>query len=428
MKLRLWHISLLLAPAAFALYWYNAHGGARGTLTYWVFGVSLLALVPLGELSGDLVDVLARGRNTLVSGLLEAFLGNVPEIAVGFWLLMQVVRHPSLTTENYTIVRALLLGSVMGNILLTLGVATFAGAWRHGRLRFSQERAAGFASMLGLAVVGLALPTLATAFADTKREVFGGGTEEAVSLVVAVILFVCYIAYISVQYFHFGDNIAESRPIEEAASPEHHAAHHAIESGRRTAAEELALLREKQLLAERELERAVERVEANALPFATSALTAAGLIVALGLTAGVCATLVTVTDQVITASPLLTPLSFGLIVLPIICNFGELIEAFRGAWGKNMEQAMEIAAGSSVQMPLFVTPALMVIGFAFALLTPGLQQFTLIFKPLELVTLGLVVFVYALVNLDGETTWLEGLQLVAFYAMIALTAFALPGK
>lgn len=98
------------------------------------------------------------------------------------------------------------------------------------------------------------------------------------------------------------------------------------------------------------------------------------------------------------------------------------------AWGKRMEEAMEVAAGSSVQVPLFVTPVLVFVGFAFALLTPGLQQFTLVFKPLELVTVGLVVFVYALVNLDGETTWLEGLQLCAFYAMIALTAFALPGR
>lgn len=98
------------------------------------------------------------------------------------------------------------------------------------------------------------------------------------------------------------------------------------------------------------------------------------------------------------------------------------------AWGKRMEEAMEVAAGSSVQMPLFVTPVLVFAGFFLALLTPGLEQFTLIFKPLELVTLGLVVFIYALVNLDGETTWLEGVQLAAFYAMIALTAFALPGR
>lgn len=415
MKFRIWHITLLLAPAALALYWYNTTGATTGKLTFWLFGVSLLALLPLAQFNGDLVEVLARGRSQIVAGLMNALLGNIPEIAIGFWLLMQVVRHPDLTDSNYTIVHGLLLGSVIGNILLTLGLATFAGAWRHGRLRFSQERAAGFASMLGLAVVGLALPTLATAFADQSHELLGGSTEEAVSLVVCAILFISYMAYVGVEYFHIGDRIAAQHAEGEEAKG------HAI-----TAAEEAAIKRVEEAQAEREREQAAGDEEALGVGVTVVALIA--LVVAIGAIAGVCATLVTTTDRVIVASPWLTPLSFGLIVLPIICNFGELLEAAQMAWGKRMEEAMEVAAGSSVQVPLFVTPVIVFVGFIFALLTPGLQQFTLVFKPLELVTVGLVVFVYALVNLDGETTWLEGLQLCAFYAMIALTAFALPGK
>lgn len=414
-KFRIWHITLLLAPAALALYWYNTNGATTGKLTFWLFGVSLVALLPLAQFNGDLVEVLARGRSQIVAGLMNALLGNIPEIAIGFWLLMQVVRHPFLTESNYTIVHGLLLGSVIGNILLTLGLATFAGAWRHGRLRFSQERAAGFASMLGLAVVGLALPTLATAFAEKGKGLLGASTEEAVSLVVCAILLISYLAYVLVEYFHIGDRLAVERAEEAEAKG------HAI-----TAAEEAAIKRMEEAKAERASELAAEGE--LALGTGVTALALAALIISVGAIAGVCATLVTTTDRVIVASPLLTPLSFGLIVLPIICNFGELLEATQMAWGKRMEEAMEVAAGSSVQVPLFVTPVLVFVGFAFALLTPGLQQFTLVFKPLELVTVGLVVFVYALVNLDGETTWLEGLQLCAFYAMIALTAFALPGR
>jgi Ca2+:H+ antiporter len=404
----------LLAPAAIVLYWYNTNGATTGRLSFWVFGVSLLALLPLAQINGDMVKVLARGRSQIVAGLMNAFLGNVPEIAIGFWLLMQVVRHPYLTDSNYMIVHGLLLGSVISNILLTLGLATFAGAWRHGRLRFSQERAAGFASMLGLAVVGLALPTLATAFADQSKELLGSYTEEAVSLVVCVILFLSYLAYVLVEYFHVGDRLA----IVKAEEDEKH--------GRAlTAAEEAALKREEEAKAERLREQTQDE---ESLSVGVTALALTALVVSIGAIAGVCATLVTVTDRVIVDSPLLTPLSFGLIVLPIICNFGELLEAVQMAWGKRMEEAMEVAAGSSVQVPLFVTPAIVFVGFILALLTPGLQQFTLVFKPLELVTVGLVVFVYALVNLDGETTWLEGVQLCAFYLMIALTAFALPGR
>jgi Ca2+:H+ antiporter len=414
-KFRIWHITLLLAPAALALYWYNTNGATTGKLTFWLFGVSLVALLPLAQFNGDLVEVLARGRSQIVAGLMNALLGNIPEIAIGFWLLMQVVRHPELTDSNYTIVHGLLLGSVIGNILLTLGLATFAGAWRHGRLRFSQERAAGFASMLGLAVVGLALPTLATATAEKGKELLGSSTEEAVSLVVCAILLISYLAYVLVEYFHIGDRLAAEKAEGEESKGQ------AI-----TAAQEAAIQRVEEAKAERASELAAEGEQA--LRTGVTALALVALVVSIGAIAGVCATLVTTTDRVIVASPLLTPLSFGLIVLPIICNFGELLEATQMAWGKRMEEAMEVAAGSSVQVPLFVTPVLVFVGFAFALLTPGLQQFTLVFKPLELVTVGLVVFVYALVNLDGETTWLEGLQLCAFYAMIALTAFALPGR
>lgn len=431
MKFHFWHISLVLAPAALVLYAYNASGPTAGQLSFWLFGVSLLALIPLAQLNGDMVEALSHGRSQIIAGLMKAFLGNIPEIAIGFWLLMQVVRRPTLTDTNYTIIHGLLLGSVIGNILLTLGLATFAGAWRHGRLRFSQERAAGFASMLGLAVVGVALPTLATAFADQSKELLGSNTEEAVGLVVCAILFLSYIAYVLVEYFHVGDKIA-TVTAEDAgpASPEHHAAHHAAEAAHRqlTAAEEVAQRREEETRAERLREEELAKSADKPLGVGATAVALTLLIGSIAAIAGVCATLVTVTDQVIVASPLLTPLSFGLIVLPIICNFGELLEATQMAWGKQMEEAMEIAAGSSVQVPLFVTPVLVFLGFILALLTPGLQQFTLIFKPLELVTLGLVVFVYALVNLDGETTWLEGVQLAAFYAMIALTAFALPGK
>ena len=431
MKFHFWHISLLLAPAALVLYWYNTHGAMAGQLSFWLFGVSLLALLPLAQFNGDMVAELARGRTQIVAGLMNAFLGNIPEIAIGFWLLIQVVRHPQLADSNYTIVHGLLLGSVISNILLTLGLATFAGAWRHGRLRFSQERAAGFASMLGLAVVGVALPTLATTFADQSKQLLGSNTEEAVSLVVCVILFISYVAYVLVEYFHVGDRVAALKAEEAGpASPEHHAAHHIAESEHHhlTAAEEAAQRRDEALREERK--REAEQANGSDVPlsFGATAGVLTLLVISIAAIAGVCATLVTVTNYVIVASPQLTPLSFGLIVLPIICNFGELLEATQMAWGKRMEEAMEVAAGSSVQVPLFVTPVLVFIGFIFALLTPGLQQFTLVFKPLELVTVGLVVFVYALVNLDGETTWLEGVQLVAFYAMIALTAFALPGQ
>ncbi len=418
---------LALTPVAFVLYWLNTNGASVGRYTDALFIVSLLALIPLAQANGELVDQLASGAPKIFSGLLKACLDNVPEIAIGFWLLIQVVRHQYLLTENYTIVHGLLLGSVIENILFTLGIATLTGTLRHGKLRFSREKAAGFASMLGLAVVGLALPTLATTFAT--KESRNIETQEWVSVVVSAILLFSYIAYILVEFFNFGEKgepeaAAETGP----ATIAHHAAHHALEEGEATSEVKSELEREREDIASRvallEKEQAEERAPRLSLGAMVGLL--ALVIIAVAAIAGVCATLATVTDRFIQQTPL-TPLSFGLIVLPIITNFGELIEAGKKAFQKDMEGAMEIAAGSSVQVPLFVTPVIVFAGLLFAYLTPGLTPLTLIFQPLTLITLGLVTFVYALVNLDGETTWLEGAQLIAFYAMIAVTAFALPG-
>jgi Ca2+:H+ antiporter len=135
---------------------------------------------------------------------------------------------------------------------------------------------------------------------------------------------------------------------------------------------------------------------------------------------------VSVTDNVIVDSPYLTPVSVGLVLFPLVCNLGEQAGSVMAAWQNRMEAAMSVAAGSSVQVALFVTPVLVLLSFPISGFVPGLIL-TLIFKPLELIVLGLVAFVYALVSLDGETTWLEGLQLLAFYAMVIAVAFALPG-
>lgn len=417
---------LALTPVAFVLYWLNVQGASAGQYTDALFIVSLLALIPLAQANGDLVDKLAEGAPKIVSGLLKAGLDNVPEIAVGFWLLLQGVRHPYLLTENYSIIHGLLLGSVIENILFTLGIATMVGALRHGKLRFSREKAAGFASMLGLAVVGLALPTLATSFASKEAQT--PATERLVSIVVSAILLISYVAYIMVEVFNFGEKGSPEAQKAGPATIEHHAAHHIHEEGHSDAVVERELATEREEIAERASKQEQEQSAANIPQRSMGAMTGLLIlvIISIGAIAGVCATLVTVSDRVIAHSPI-TPLSFGLIILPVITNFGELIEAASSAFGKDMEGAMEVAAGSSIQVPLFVTPVLVFAGLIFAALTPGLTAITLIFQPLALITLGLSAFVYALVNLDGETTWLEGAQLIAFYAMITVTAFALPG-
>lgn len=438
MQLKAWYVSLLAIPAAGVLWYLNTSTTYAGQFTVWVFALSLIALIPLAQLSGEVSGTLTDFISERSQGLLDASLSNVPELAIGVFLLLQGAFFHSTQVENFEIVRGLLIGSVINNVLFTLGVATFFSAFRHGRLTFDKERAAGYASMLALAVVGLALPTLATKFSTLNKAELANA-DLNVSLVVGAILIISYIAYVGSDIFKWGERtkiVGEAAEALGSATAEHHAEHHAkghAEHERESPEMMTVAQRERKIRDEaaeevRKLGKAAaevrQKLRSENRPIFILAMLSFTVVTV--ITVGVCYMLVSVTDTVINRTAL-TPLSTGLILFPIICNFGEIIEAVQKGWKKDMEGAMEIAAGSSVQMPLFVTPLLVFIGYGLYLfgLTPPL---TLIFQPLELIVIGLVTFVYALVNLDGETTWLEGAQLLAFYLMIAVTAFALPGQ
>jgi len=435
MKIKAWYIGLLAIPAAGALWYLNTYTAYTGQLSVWVFALALISLIPLAQLSGDVVGTLTNYVSPLTQGLLDASLSNVPELAIGVFLLVHALVFPKTQVENFAIVQGLLIGSVINNVLFTLGFSTFVSAFRHGRLTFKKERAAGYASMLALAVVGLALPTLATRFSTlTRNDLASADTN--VSLVVGGILILSYVAYVGADIFKWGERKRNGAvpALDGEASAEHHAEHHGEHEkrgehhGPTTAAQLERMTKEKleaeELQAEEKAQQLRQDLRRRNRPlFILSALSFTLVTV---ITVGVCFILASVTDGVVNRTAL-TPLSTGLILFPIICNFGEIIEAVQKGWGRDMEGAMEIAAGSSVQIPLFVTPLLVFVGYGLSL-TGLIPPLTLIFQPLELIVIGLVTFVYALVNLDGETTWLEGAQLLAFYVMIAVTAFALPGQ
>ncbi|HLY31992.1 MAG TPA: hypothetical protein VKQ36_13255, partial [Ktedonobacterales bacterium] len=207
MKIKWWYPSLLVIPAAGVMWYYNSFTSYAGQFNIWVFALSLVALIPLAQLSGDVTESLSEYLSPLVRGLIDASLSNVPELAIGVLLFVQGILHQNYVSDLFEVIRGLLIGSVINNVLFTLGVATFIGAFRHGRLRFDKERAAGYASMLALAVVGLALPTLATSFSKLT----GGalhGAETNVSLVVGGILIVSYIAYVGSTIFNWGEKPA----------------------------------------------------------------------------------------------------------------------------------------------------------------------------------------------------------------------------
>lgn len=442
-----WLNLLLVAVPATVVVWFLDHG-SQGHLTGAIFALALVSLIPLARLIGTFTSRIERYVGDRLGGLLGASFGNAPELAIGIALLIHAHLHVADTPvreADFNVIRGLVIGSVINNILFVLGSSIFVAALRNGRMRFSAGSAAGYASMLALAVVGLALPTLATSLAGEKSE----DAQVSVSIAFGVILIFSYVAYIAATVF----NVGARGHGGEAAGKEHgetHGGTHGETHGRashetgerkpaitidgatvladdpRNVTEAEKLLRaeerdeDRKERADREWRRALRRENPSALWLALLGL--AGVTAAIVLVAVI---LVGVTDNIIADTPL-TPLSVGLIIFPIVCNLGEQVGAVVSAWQNRMESAMAVAAGSSVQVALFVTPVLVLASLPISLGEPSLVL-TMVFPALELIVLGLVSFVYALVSLDGETTWLEGLQLLAFYAMVAAVAFILPG-
>jgi Ca2+:H+ antiporter len=438
--MRNWLNALLILVPATLVVWYLAQQNAYPVeLTTLLFVLALIALVPLASLIGSFTDRLETYLGARAGGLIGASFANVPELAIGVALLVHSHIHeqsPAVVSSDMAVIRGLLIGSVINNVLFVLGSSIFISALRNGRMNFSAESAAGYASMLALAVVGLALPALAISLIPTsdKGEILP--TELKVSIPFGIILILSYAFYIAATIFKVGGHESKKAALEEAKER--------AETGEETGAvaggvtiDGAVLLGDEgtyttelqKTIAADEQEEELERKKRAELrrqnPYGVP-LALVGLAIVTIVTVVVAVILVSVTDKVIT-NTVLTPLSVGLILFPIVCNLGEQASSVMNAWQNNMEGAMSVAAGSSVQVALFVTPVLVLLSYILATGNMNLIL-VLIFQPLELILVGLVAFVYTLVSQDGETTWLEGLQLLAFYAMIIAVAFLLPGR
>lgn len=381
-----------------------------------IFGLSALALIPLAGMIGHYADQLSEYLGDVAGGLLNATFGNAPEIIIGVLLLLDVFYGGDATG----IVQALIIGSIISNALLVLGLSIFLGASRNGRLTFSAVNAGGYASMLALAVAALALPALAVFLGNADVRVSKLEDQVHLSVVVAIVMLFSYFAYLAATIFHVGE-----RDRAGGAAPAV-----AVEAG--SAGLGVPVLGEHPSVPETEVERLVDAQEHDAAGERAELRakrkgqrrriggTLVMLFVATGLTVVASIVLVSVMKTVIDRT-VLTPFFVGLIVLPFITNAVEAFGSIRAAWNGRMEETMAIAAGSSVQVALLVGPLLALFSVVFGLAFP----MTMVFSKIELIIVTLVTFVYALISLDGETTWLEGLQLVAFYAMVAATAFFL---
>jgi Ca2+:H+ antiporter len=353
---------LVLLPVAIGLW----HFGA-GDL--WVFVASGIAIIPLAGLMGRATESLAARMGSGAGGLMNATFGNAAEVVIA---LVALSKGPSM----HPLVKASITGSIIGNVLLVLGLSMFAGGLRYRQQRFNRTSAGMGATLLTLATVGLLMPTLYyhVFAASTPLAPAQLATVEYLSEEIAVILAAVYLLSL---VFTF----VTHRGLLEATD-----------------------------------ESSMARSEPEWRPGpATAVLVAA--------TAGVAVMGELLVRSVEDAAGALgmSSVFVGVVVVAIIGNAAEHSTAVVVAMKNKMDLSFSIAVGSGIQIALFVAPLLV-----FASMAMGYDRpLDLHFTPMEIVAVIISIVVLAQVAQDGETHWFEGVMLLAVYIVLALAFYHL---
>jgi Ca2+:H+ antiporter len=324
----------------------------------WVFVFSALGVIPLAGFIGSSTEALAVFTGPRLGGLLNATLGNAAELII----TIVAIREGLLE-----LVKASITGSILGNLLLVLGMSIALGGLRNGVQTFNQRQASSNSILLALAVIALLIPSLLSHSigSDSSIEV------EAFSLGVAGVMVLLYALGLLYSF----------RSHEGGHNPE---------------------------------QPAVEKRPAWSLSTALVVLALATVGVAY-----LSELLVGAVEPVVKSLGV-SEFFLGVILIPIVGNVAEHLVAVRTALKNQMDLSVEISVASSLQIALFVAPVLV---FVSLLLGNPLQ---LIFNQFELLALIAGVLIAALVSADGESNWLEGAELLAVYVILGLAFFLLP--
>ncbi len=342
------YILLVFIPVTIA-------GKLMGLSDSMLFVCSSLAIIPLAGVMGKSTDDIACFCGQKVGGLLNATFGNATELIIAFVAMKEGM---------FDVVKASLAGSVIGNILLVLGMSMLAGGIKHKTQTFNRNSINITSSMLLLSVLGLSIPAI---FTHALPEESLTAQYEGLSVIVAVLMLLVYV-------MQFVFTFVTHRTLYEESVPD--------EEERRDAS----------------LPRAIILLIASTVAIAVISEIFVGTVEPMAESAGLSKTFV------------------GIILVPIIGNAAEHSSAIIMAVKDKMNASIEIALGSSLQIILFVVPVLTLLSLFF---TP----MSIVFTPFELVSVTGAVLIANRVASDGESNWLEGLQLVTVYLMIGAAFF-----
>ena len=342
------YILLVFIPVTIA-------GKLMGMSDPMLFVCSSLAIIPLAGVMGKSTDDIACFCGQKIGGLLNATFGNATELIIAF---------VAMKAGLFDVVKASLAGSVIGNILLVLGLSMLVGGMKHKIQTFNKNSINITSSMLLLSVLGLSIPAI---FTHALPEESLTAQYEGLSIIVAVLMLIVYI-------MQFVFSFVTHRSLYEETVPDEEENHNAS------------------------LPRAIIILIASTAAIAVISEIFVGTVEPMAESAGLSKTFV------------------GIILVPIIGNAAEHSSAIIMAIKDKMNASIEIALGSSLQIILFVVPILTLLSLFF---TP----MSIVFTPFELVSVTGAVLIANRVASDGESNWLEGLQLVTVYIMIGAAFF-----
>jgi Ca2+:H+ antiporter len=350
------NLLLVAAPVSWGIY-------ATAATSPWVFITAAISLVPLAGIIGLGTEQLAARSGPALGGFLNATFGNAAEL---------IIALVALTDGHVDLVKASITGSIVGNLLLVLGLSFFVGGLGRKSQSFHRTPATNASAMLFLAVVALVMPAV------FDLSLYGSLAPEpkAIGRLSFWSAFVLIAAYSGSLVYAFTTHRDLFRSPHEAGHKE------------------------------------------KLMPAASGvALLAIGTI----LTA-VQAEILVSTMQPALAHFGFTELFVGVIVIAIIGNAAEHYSAVLAAHRDQMTLAVEIAIGSSAQIALLVAPLLVLYSYVLG------HPMSLLFNAFEITAIALSVMATAIVVIDGESNWVEGLQLMAVYLILGLAFYFVPAS
>ncbi|MEM6426948.1 MAG: calcium/proton exchanger [Cyanobacteria bacterium P01_D01_bin.128] len=392
---------LVFVPISIAAYFLN-----WGELT--VFITAGLAILPLAGWMGIATEEIAVVLGPSWGGLLNATFGNATELIIALIALNEGLIN---------VVKASITGSIIGNLLLVMGLAMLLGGLRHKEQVFQPVVARVNASSMNLAVIAILLPTAV----DITSNGIDEPTQQKLSIAVALVLILVYgltlLFSMKTHTYLYDAGVANAADAEISAAD--------VTAIKGAKAEAIASEQAPKPIPAQtstqtpEFTKDVHHHELGSDHKPNLSLWIGVLLAATATVAAESELLVNALE-VATEELGLTRLFTGVILLPIIGNAAEHATAVTVAIKNKMDLALSVAVGSSLQIAMFVAPVLVIAGWFLG------QPMDLDFNPFELVAVAVAVLIANSISSDGRSNWLEGTLLVAAYAVLALAFYFHP--